>query len=232
MNVPDSSAWIEYFRGSPLKATFRPIVQDLTTLIVPSIVIYEVHKWMLLDVGEDAALTAKAMMLRGKVIVLDPELATAASRISIKHKLAMADAIIYATALVPVPPNSGRPTAISRSLPSVRFFRKKVEAAYFCRIFVKQTGATPCRADDNLADLTHGKVEPALDPIGGRRQGFFINSSVFAMQGRSFLFCFMRINHQPATPSHQEVLNLFTAQPAQNEMGKEALKVALDVEKI
>ena len=62
MNVPDSSAWIEYFRGSPLKAMFRPIVQDLTTLIVPSIVIYEVHKWMLLDVGEDAAMTAKAMI--------------------------------------------------------------------------------------------------------------------------------------------------------------------------
>jgi len=44
MNVPDSSAWIEYFRGAPLKTVFRPIVTDLTTLIVPSIVIYEVHK--------------------------------------------------------------------------------------------------------------------------------------------------------------------------------------------
>jgi predicted nucleic acid-binding protein len=123
MNVPDSSAWIEYFRGSPLKTTFRPIVQDITTLIVPSIVIYEVYKWMVLDVGEDAALIAKAMMLRGKVIVLDPSLAIDASRISIKHKLAMADAIIYATTLAhaaEVWTTDGH----FKGLPNVRFFEK------------------------------------------------------------------------------------------------------------
>jgi toxin FitB len=123
MNVPDSSAWIEYFRGSP-QATFRPIVQDITTLIVPSIVIYEVHKWMLLDVGEDAAMTAKAMMLRGKVILLDPSLAVDASRLSIKHKLPMADAIIYATTLA----NAAEVWTTDghfKGLPNVRYFEKR-----------------------------------------------------------------------------------------------------------
>ena len=123
MNVPDSSAWIEYFQGSPLKATFRRIVQDITTLIVPSIVIYEVHKWMLLDVGEDAAMTAKAIMLRGKVILLDPSLAVDASRLSIKHKLPMADAIIYATTLA----NAAELWTTDshfEGLPNVRYFEK------------------------------------------------------------------------------------------------------------
>ena len=113
----------EYFRGSPLKATFRRIVQDITTLIVPSIVIYEVYKWMLLDVGEDAAMTAKAMMLRGKVILLDPSLAVDASRLSIKHKLPMADAIIYATTLA----NTAEVWTTDshfKGLPNVRYFEK------------------------------------------------------------------------------------------------------------
>ena len=75
------------------------MLRDLPTLIIPSIVIYEVHKWVLLKLGEEAALTARTMMLRGNVIHLDPSLALDASRLSIKHKLPMADAIIYATAL-------------------------------------------------------------------------------------------------------------------------------------
>jgi hypothetical protein len=33
-------------------------LRDFSALIIPSIVIYEVHKWVLLKLGEEAALTA------------------------------------------------------------------------------------------------------------------------------------------------------------------------------
>jgi predicted nucleic acid-binding protein len=78
---------------------------------------------MLLDSGEDAALTAKSMMLRGKVILLDPSLSVDASRLSIKHELPMADAIIYATTLA----NAAEvwtTDAHFKALPSVRYFEK------------------------------------------------------------------------------------------------------------
>ncbi len=58
MNVLDSSAWIEYFRGSSLAPIFLPIVKERKSLIVPAIAIYEVHKWALLEKGEDEALAA------------------------------------------------------------------------------------------------------------------------------------------------------------------------------
>src|SRR5690348_15653692 len=123
MNVPDSSAWIEYFGAGPLVSMFRPILRDFATLIIPSIVIYEVHKWVLLKLGEEAALTARTIMLRGKKILLDPVLALDASRLSIKHKLPMADAIIYATALA----NAAEVWTTDghfKGLPNVRFFEK------------------------------------------------------------------------------------------------------------
>ena len=121
MNVPDSSAWIEYFREGSLSPIFAPILEDRQTLVVPSIVIYEVYKWMLLNYGEKGAMNARTMMMRGKVILLDPELAMAASRISIKHKLAMADAIIYATTLAHAA-EVWTTDSHFKGLPNVRFF--------------------------------------------------------------------------------------------------------------
>ena len=123
MNVGDSSAWIEYFGAGPLVSNFRPILRDLSTLIIPSIVIYEVHKWVLLNLGEDAALRARSMMMRGNIIHLSPELAVDASRLSIKHKLPMADAIIYATTLA----NAAEVWTTDshfKGLSSVRYFEK------------------------------------------------------------------------------------------------------------
>ncbi len=124
MNVPDSSAWIEYFREGGFASIFAPILEDLDRLIVPSIVIYEVHKFMLLTFGEEGALKARSMMLRGKVILLDPSLALDASRLSIKHKLPMADAIIYATTLAHAA-EAWTTDSHFKGLPNVRYFEKE-----------------------------------------------------------------------------------------------------------
>ena len=124
MNVLDSSVWIEYFRAGPQVAIFRPMVHDLSTLLIPSISIYEVHKWMLLKYGEDGAVTARSIMLRGNIIQLDPLLALDASRLSIQHKLPMADAIIYATTLAHAA-ELWTTDAHFMELPSVRYFEKQ-----------------------------------------------------------------------------------------------------------
>lgn len=51
MNVVDSSGWLEYFANSSNAAFFAQAIEDTSQLIVPSITIYEVYKWLLLYGG-------------------------------------------------------------------------------------------------------------------------------------------------------------------------------------
>jgi predicted nucleic acid-binding protein len=57
-----------------------------------------VFKITLARAGEERALFVAGLMSFGRIIDLDREIALAAGQISIKHKLPMADSIIYATA--------------------------------------------------------------------------------------------------------------------------------------
>ena len=72
MNVPDSSAWIEYFSAGPLASIFLPIIEDRKKLIVPSIVLFEVYKWLLVYRSEGDAQTAATTMMKNKIVQLDP----------------------------------------------------------------------------------------------------------------------------------------------------------------
>lgn len=98
MNVLDSSGWIELFREGPNADFFQPIAQQKTELIVPTIVIYEVYRQALVQYDEAHANAFAGAMVAGQVVDLDANLATSAATLAHEHKLAMADAIILATA--------------------------------------------------------------------------------------------------------------------------------------
>ena len=98
MNVVDSSAWLEYFADGPSAGYFAAAVENTGDLIVPAVGVYEVFKRVLQQRGEDAALTAVAVMQQGNVVDLTASLALSAATLSVKHKLPMADSIMYATA--------------------------------------------------------------------------------------------------------------------------------------
>ena len=98
MNVVDSSAWLEYFADGPGAGYFAAAIEDPTDLIVPTVSVYEVFKRVLQQRGENAALTAVAIMQQGEVVELTAPLALSAATLSVKHKLPMADSIMYATA--------------------------------------------------------------------------------------------------------------------------------------
>lgn len=97
MNIVDSSCWLEYFSGSPVGDDIAPVIENTKELIVPSIILYEVFKKILLEMDEDNALLAVAHMKQGIVIELDSDLAINAAKIGKENKLPMADSIIYAT---------------------------------------------------------------------------------------------------------------------------------------
>jgi predicted nucleic acid-binding protein len=99
MNVVDSTFWLEYFTNTEAGNIVANIIENIDELIVPSIILYEVFKKMLIEASENDALFAIAHMKQGKVIVLDDELALNAARISKEYKIPMADSIIYATSL-------------------------------------------------------------------------------------------------------------------------------------
>ena len=59
---------------------------------------YEVYKVIRRDISEERALTAVAAMRRAVIAPVDDSLALEAADISLAHGLAMADALVYATA--------------------------------------------------------------------------------------------------------------------------------------
>ena len=99
MIVLDSSCWLELIAGTEKGREFLELARDASSLVVPTITIYEVFKRISGSEGPEAAMKAAAYMKRGRVIVLDDSIAVNAAHQSLLHKLPMADAIIYATAL-------------------------------------------------------------------------------------------------------------------------------------
>lgn len=98
MKVVDSSGWLEYFADGKNAEVFAEAIENTGELVVPSISLFEVFKRILQQSGEDAALQAIAIMSQGQVVELDMSLALSAAKLSLLHKLPMADSIILATA--------------------------------------------------------------------------------------------------------------------------------------
>lgn len=97
-HVVDSSGWIEYFSGGGKATEYEPHICKVNELIIPALVIFEVYKKIKNTLNEESAVFSVTQMQRGQLVPLDDELAMFAADLSLKHKLAMADSIIYATA--------------------------------------------------------------------------------------------------------------------------------------
>ena len=97
MNIVDSSAWLSYFAGDDNAEVFSTPIENIDKLIVPSITITEVFKYILRQRGENMALEAIAHIQQGKVVSLDSSLAIDAAKYGIDCRLPLADSIIYAT---------------------------------------------------------------------------------------------------------------------------------------
>ena len=98
MNVADSSAWIEFLIDGPNAGHFAPILNDRAALIVPTITVYEIYRWMERERSVDHADAAVAVMTESLIVDLDIDLAIDAADLAAEHRLAMADSIILATA--------------------------------------------------------------------------------------------------------------------------------------
>jgi predicted nucleic acid-binding protein len=98
VNVVDSSAWLEYFSDGPNASYFAPAIECVEELAVPTLVVFEVFKHVLLRRSEKDALRASVAMRQGLEVGLDSSLAISAARLSAVEKLPLADSIILSTA--------------------------------------------------------------------------------------------------------------------------------------
>jgi predicted nucleic acid-binding protein len=99
MRVVDTSAWLEWLSDSALGRKVGLELPSTDGWIVPTIVQYELARCLTREVSEDAADDTIAFSTECVVTSLSTRLAVQAAEIAKDHALAMADAIIYATAV-------------------------------------------------------------------------------------------------------------------------------------
>ena len=98
LRVVDTSAWIEWLVGSAPGRKLGKLIPDKSHCIVPTIVQLELSKWLMREVGEDEGDQVIAYTQKCIVVPLDTTIALLAAEMHREHKLATADAIVYATA--------------------------------------------------------------------------------------------------------------------------------------
>ncbi len=98
MNVVDSSAWLEYFANGPNASFFAEPIEDIETLVVPTLILFEVFKRVRQQRDESTALEVAAVMQQGTVVELEATIALNAARLSVELGQPLAGSVILATA--------------------------------------------------------------------------------------------------------------------------------------
>lgn len=123
MRLVDTSAWIEWLIGSAVGQRVAAALPEPGQWLTPTIVQLELAKWLTREVGEAKADQVIAFTETCTVVDLTTPIALSAADLCARHKLATADAIVYATALA----HGAELVTCDRhfeGLPSVRFIPK------------------------------------------------------------------------------------------------------------
>jgi uncharacterized protein with PIN domain len=70
VNVVDSSGWIEFLGDGANADFFTKAISDAPRLVIPTICVFEVCRWLRRELGERRALEAMALMQQGSIIDL------------------------------------------------------------------------------------------------------------------------------------------------------------------
>lgn len=97
-NVVDSSGWIEFFMAGTNGPVFKPVIEQRQTLLVPTIALFEVHKVLSRQLPPEVVTACLDVMRLGRVLDITAARAVAGADVSLRHKLAMGDALMYSLA--------------------------------------------------------------------------------------------------------------------------------------
>ena len=99
MKLIDSCVWAEVLQGSPTGQLFKPRMPIPAQLLVPTMVLYEVSKWLARTMDSQASDQVMVTLQMAEVVDATSSIALLAAELSITYKLHAIDALIYATAL-------------------------------------------------------------------------------------------------------------------------------------
>ena len=127
MKLVDTCVWIEALADTSTGRAYRPLLAVPQNLLVSTLVIYELRKWLARTLAPDAADQVMVVLLSVKVVAPDASIALHAAELSSVHQLHALDALIYATALGA---NAEIVTcdAHSKGLPQVEYFARLKQA--------------------------------------------------------------------------------------------------------
>jgi predicted nucleic acid-binding protein len=131
LTLIDSSGWLEFFTDGPLADKYASYLIDLSQILTPTVVLYEVYKKIRRERGEEDALVAAAQLKKTRIIELTDPIALRAAELSLERHLAMADAMVYATATlhgVLLVTSDGDFAPDSLPLPGVVYLEKPAQA--------------------------------------------------------------------------------------------------------
>ncbi|UJS24377.1 type II toxin-antitoxin system VapC family toxin [Thiothrix winogradskyi] len=94
----DTCGWIEWLTEGALVAEFEPWLENIEQVYVPTVIQFELYKWVKRERGENRALEVAALTEQGIVVPLHTAISLLAADLALEHKLSFADAVIYATA--------------------------------------------------------------------------------------------------------------------------------------
>ena len=98
MKVLDTCVWIEIVLGSPLGVQLNALLTNKQSVLVPSLVQFELRRWALREYDASRA-DFIVMALRKAIVQTGERVAFLAADLAKMHKLHALDALIYATAL-------------------------------------------------------------------------------------------------------------------------------------
>lgn len=98
MLVVDSSGWIEFFADGPLADRMQPYLVDAEHIVTPAVVLYEVYRWARRIGTDPVAMSIVAQLEQTELVPADSAIALAAAELGLDHHLAVADALVLATA--------------------------------------------------------------------------------------------------------------------------------------
>ena len=99
MNLVDSSGWIEYLLDTERADLFAQAIEHRNDLLVPEIALFEVHKVLSRKMPTELVAKCLDVMRLGRVLEISDQRAIAAAEVALRHRLAMADAMMYSLAL-------------------------------------------------------------------------------------------------------------------------------------
>lgn len=96
----DASAWIEFLVDRPLAGKIEALMSEPDQLVVPTITLAKVQRWVLREYSSTEALTVVASMRQGFVVSLDEPLAVAAAEIAHRYSISLSRSVVYAVSVM------------------------------------------------------------------------------------------------------------------------------------